>query len=53
MTCEWCWSQAQRRAMLCGGSVVDRYNEVMAEQDLMGPLAGCPMVRDDNEPTEP
>lgn len=40
--CEWCWSQAQRRAMLCGGSVADRYREILAEQDSMGALADCP-----------
>jgi hypothetical protein len=28
--------------MLCGGSVADRYREILAEQDSMGALADCP-----------
>ena len=29
--CERCWAEAHRRVMFLGGSVVERYNEVLAE----------------------
>ncbi len=31
--CEYCWGEAQQRASLCGGSVVDRYREVLDEAE--------------------
>ncbi len=44
--CEWCWGEAQRRVGLCGGSVADRYMEILAEQDAKGAMvADCPGVR--------
>jgi hypothetical protein len=48
--CEWCWRQAQRRALLCGGSVADRYRDIIAEQEAMGALADCPSMRASQDP---
>ena len=32
--CEWCWQEANRRALLLGGSVAQRYEEVRREHGL-------------------
>ena len=45
--CEWCWSAASKRAMLCGGNVTDRYHEMLEEQNNLGPHADCPEARAD------
>jgi len=43
--CEWCWEEANRRTLLLGGSVAQRYEEVRREQDDMGERALCPMAK--------
>lgn len=43
--CEWCWTQANRRMLLLGGSVADHYGAVLAEQTAMGLDASCPTAR--------
>lgn len=40
--CEWCWAEAQRRQMHAGGSITERYHEVLDEQRKLGLNAGCP-----------
>ena len=35
--CEWCWEEANRRTLLLGGSVTQRYEEVFREQDKKVP----------------
>lgn len=31
--CEDCWTEASRRALMRGGSIVDHYPQVLAEND--------------------
>ena len=47
--CEWCWAEASRRAALTGGSTVDHYSNVLAEQQVLGSRALCPEVRREEE----
>lgn len=43
--CEWCWAEAQRRVMFLGGSVTERYHEVLDEQRKLGLNARCRSAR--------
>ena len=47
--CEWCWRAASERVMYSGGSVTERYREVLHEQDELGLHAGCLSVREFHE----
>lgn len=48
--CEWCWAMASKRAIMRGGATGDHYQDVLTEQERLGPQADCPVVRDSERP---
>lgn len=49
--CEWCWSEARRRALWDSPAedVHTLYYKVMREQDAKGVAASCPIARESAE----